>query len=333
MGLVGVLRELGRRRALVVVVAVCAALIGVAITYRISLPGKLESRQYHVGVASARALVDTPSSQVVDLGLNTGSDIGTLSARAQLLASLITSSPMKDEIASRAGVDPNLLVTPSSAGPPGSAPSGGASTTGTIKVSDARANVLRASVPALEAGTIPIIAIDTQAPDARSAARLADQAFAVLQAHLQNVAGTERVPEKRRVVVRELGTAASTTMRRGPSRMLAIIAALAAFLAGCGAILGLSALQRDWRRTSGDELRDRDGDGDAGAEPDAPDGGDRLRAATLSAGDAAAAVGQHAAARFAAADGFRGARLAAVDDERMPREGGRATDRPRSSEA
>ena len=36
--------------------------------YRISLaPPKLESRQYHVGVASARVLVDTPDSQVVDL--------------------------------------------------------------------------------------------------------------------------------------------------------------------------------------------------------------------------------------------------------------------------
>jgi hypothetical protein len=120
--------------------------------------------------------------------------------------------------------------------------------------------------------------------------------------------------------------------------MLAIIAALAAFCAGCGAILGLSALQRDWRRTSGDQLRGDDGDDAAGAEPGAPDGGDRLRAATLSAGDAAAAMGlgQHAAARFAAADGFRGARLAAVDDERAPREGGRAGDRagdrPRSSE-
>lgn len=329
MGVAGILRELWRRRLLVGVVALCAALIGIAVTYRISLPGKLESRHYHVGVASARALVDTPSSQVVDLGLTTGSDIGTLSARAQLLASLITSSPMKDEIASRAGVDPNLLVTPPSGG--AAAASGDSSgTSGGIAVPDAKANVLKASVPSLEAGTIPIIAVDTQAPDARSAARLADQAIAVLQAHLQNVAGTERVPEKRRVVVRELGGAASTTMRRGPSRLLAILAAVVAFTAGCAVILALSDIQRDWRRTSAAERRDPDGA--AGAEPAGPDGGDRLRAATLSAGDAAAAVGQHAAARFAATDGFRGARLAAVEDERMPREGGRAGDRPRSSE-
>ena len=61
--------------------------------YRISLaPPKLESRQYHVGVASARVLVDTPDSQVVDLNPK-GAD--ALSSRASLLANLMASSPVK----------------------------------------------------------------------------------------------------------------------------------------------------------------------------------------------------------------------------------------------
>jgi hypothetical protein len=251
MGLVAVLRELWQFRVLVAALALLSLVVGILMTYRVSAPLSLESRQYEVGIASARALVDTPSSQVVDLGGGTGADVGTLSARANLLASLMTSSPIKDDIARRADIPIELLVTPATPSVGVAAADASRNVTGAVVTADdPGAYVLRSSVPTLQSGEIPILAVDAQAPDAAGAAKLADQAVAVLRSHLENVAGSEAVPHKRRVTVRQLGPARSATEVRGPSRLAALAAALLAFVGGCGAILGILHLRRGWRQAS-----------------------------------------------------------------------------------
>ena len=112
MGLVGPLRTLWRMRIVVVVIAVFAVAMGIFVAYSYSPPTSLMSRQYQVAAGTAMALVDSPSSQVVDLGgeEEVGVDISSLSSRATLLASLMTSSPMKEEIAASAGIPPNRLI-------------------------------------------------------------------------------------------------------------------------------------------------------------------------------------------------------------------------------
>jgi capsular polysaccharide biosynthesis protein len=248
MELVAMLRVLWRHRMLVVVAALIAVLVGLAVAYRIGMPPKLASRQYTVGVASLTALVDTPSSQVVDLGGKTGADIGTLSARASLLANLMTSSPIKDEIASRAGVAPDQLIAVSPAAAPGAQGAGASGPPD--KTNDPKAKILTTKIPNLESGEIPIIAVTTQAPDADTAARLANESVAVLQAHLKTVAGIDNVPDARRVVVRQLGQARSATVSRGPARLMAVGAAIVVFGFGCLAILGIFALVNGWRRAA-----------------------------------------------------------------------------------
>ncbi|HEV2874511.1 MAG TPA: hypothetical protein VGW14_05125 [Thermoleophilaceae bacterium] len=253
MDLVAILRDLWRSRLLVITAALLALLVGVSTGYRIGLPPSLESRQHEVGIASATALVDTPSSHVADLGGRTGTDVATLSARASLLASLVTSSPLKGEIARRAGVPLDRLVAspPATVGPAASpAPHvSGAS----IKASDPRAHVLRTDVPALESGTMPIITVDTQAPDQRQAARLANEAVSVLKAHVESVAALDRVPAARRVAVTQLGPARAATVSRGPRALYGFLIALGVFGLGCAAILGVSRLSTAWRRASDDE--------------------------------------------------------------------------------
>jgi hypothetical protein len=253
MQLVAILRELWCARLLVLAVGLLALVVGLSTGYRIGFPPGLDSRQYQVGVASATALVDTPSSQIVDLGGETGTDVATLSARASLLASLVTSSPLKDKIARRAGVDPDQLIAspPATVGPAASpAPHvSGAS----ISASHPRAHVLRTDVPALESGAMPLITVDTQAPDAGRAARLADEAVAVLEAHVESVAGLDRVPDARRLVLTQLGPARAATVSRGPRALYGLLAAIGVFGLGCGAILGVSRLSAAWRRTSENE--------------------------------------------------------------------------------
>jgi len=247
MGLVTALRELWRFRWLVLPTILVALAIAVTLMFRVQGATSLQSRDYQVGIASARALVDTDSSQLVDLGTATGADLPTLSARAQLLANLMTSSPLRDEIARRAGVPDDMLVTPSAAAPGGASTAQGV--TGTIvSADDPRANILKTSVPALSGGEIPIIAVETQAPDPRVAARLANQAIAVLQRRLTTLAGTEAVPTRRRVVVRALGPARSQLVSRGPSPVLAVAAGLIVLLLGCGIILLVANFARLWRQ-------------------------------------------------------------------------------------
>jgi hypothetical protein len=139
MDLVRGLRELWRRRGVVAGVAVLAVIVGVLTTYSVTLPTTIETRQHQVALASASALLDTPSSQVVDLGGRSSAEGSTLPGRAALLASLLTTSPLKDDIAKRAGIDPRTLLasTPGlGAGAPGGAVKAPVATGTTVRAGD-----------------------------------------------------------------------------------------------------------------------------------------------------------------------------------------------------
>ena len=248
MEVVVILRVLWRFRVLVAVAAVLAVLAGAAMVYK--LPS-LESRQYDVGIGSASALVDTPSSQTVDLSDETGASITTLSSRATLLASVMTSSPIKDEIARRVGIDPDTLLT---------AGAGGA-----LAAPPGRNDImLSASVPTVESGEVPIIVVKTQAPTTEVARRLADAAFDQLQESLTSTAGIDKVPDARRLVVRRLGDANAKTLRQGPGTTTGVAVGFVLFLLGCAMILGTWALVRGWKRAAAMDRESEADDDDEG---------------------------------------------------------------------
>jgi hypothetical protein len=251
MTLFTALRQLLRRRACVIVALVCACSVGVAIPYRIGFPPKLTSRQYNVGIASASALVDSTRSQVADLGLDTGSDVFTLAARASLLGSVITGSPVKDEIAHLAGVPANeLIATPPVVAGAGASPAASVPDA-SIHPSDPRANILNVSI--VEGGQgaeLPIIEIDTQAPTAAIAARLANASFVALQADVNSLAAAANVPALHRLVIRPLGPAGSATATRGVGPLYGALGGIAVFVLACAAILGVPVLRTAWRRAS-----------------------------------------------------------------------------------
>src|SRR3954463_4297926 len=161
MGAVVILRELWRHRIVVALGAVLGILVALTMAYRIHLPFTLESKSYEVGVASTTALVDTPTSQVVDLGDSENNSAGAPPGGAALIASLLGASPLKDEIAKKAGVDPKTLIGGSPRGVGGSGGAADAAPVGTISPKDSRASIL--TVQSFE--SLPIIAVDVQAPD------------------------------------------------------------------------------------------------------------------------------------------------------------------------
>ena len=232
-----VLRELWRLRRYVAGVCVLALLAG----------GALISRQYTVGVATARILVDTPSSQVVDVSPKGG---GLIALQANLLATVMVDGTIKSAIAHRVGVQPNQLAgvtaaatEPSASGPaPVSAPSG------------PHVYALTTEILTDNAGNnLPIIQLSAQAPTATAASRLANAAITSLNAYVVSKAAVERIPHSDRLDINALNSSPAATEVRGPSKIIGVVVVLLVILIGCATILGIQALVRGWRAASARE--------------------------------------------------------------------------------
>jgi hypothetical protein len=251
MDLITILRALWRGRLFVVLGTLVAIVAGVVVAYRVTpaVPPKLESRQYQVALGTVNVLVDTPDSQVIDLSPSGADAVGT---RASLLASLISTSPIKDAIAARVGIPADQLVVlgpQAGAGP--TAPSG---TKAAVGADGRRANVIAIRTDE----TLPVISIDTQAPTEAGAISLANGAAAGLQDYLTTVVKSQKVPESRRLVLRTLGTPEVGVSVRGPRKAYGIL--LGAFLLGlfCAAIVLLPGIARGLRDAAAAERAEKE---------------------------------------------------------------------------
>jgi hypothetical protein len=253
MELAAILRELWRWRILVAVGAAVALLAAVAVMYSITLsPPGLHARSYELGTASTRALIDTPNSQVVDLGsgeTNTPAnvDIGALGTRAKLLVNLMAGDALRNAIAERAGIRTRELIafTPSAASaraPRVAAPEPSAETTGLHML------VLEAD------GDLPIISVDARAPSAEQAQKLAAAAVPALRDHVAQVAKEQGVPDVQQLVVQQLNPPRGSTISGGPKRLTALLVFVVVLGFACLAILVVSSVVRGWRQVIAAEL-------------------------------------------------------------------------------
>ena len=94
---------------------------------------------------------------------------------------------------------------------------------------------------------LPIIRVETQAPDTQKAIGLADAAVKGLDDYLNVRADDERIESTRRLQVSGLGPAQGHDAARGTGRIMALAVAIIVFLAGCAAILIFSGIARGWR--------------------------------------------------------------------------------------
>jgi hypothetical protein len=167
-----------------------------------------------------------------------GSDV--LGGRATLLANLMMDGEIKATIAQKAGLRPNALksadAAPGTDGPP-----------------NPRAFMIGAQVLTTSRGDLlPIIEVDTQAPDAAGAQRVADAAVAGLRDYLSSKAAGERVSSARRLRISALNQAQSRLAVRGPRMAFGVAATLFCFIFGCAAILMGAALVRGLRADPAD---------------------------------------------------------------------------------
>ena len=243
MATVTMLRDLWRHRFAVVGVVALSALAGILVLYQFSPPLQLKSRKYTVGVANTRVLIDTPASQVAAIAPD-GSGDGTLGMRADLLSRIMVDGTVKAKIAELAGLHPNALFGVSLSGSDLGAPT-----------PPRDAPVLTTQVVVVNYSTqLPLIQIEARAPDAGTAARIADAAVDGLRDYVDQQAADTNVPAGRRVRVTPLGRTQVETAARGPKTAFAVIAIVFVFGFGCAVLIGISAIVRAWRgATANDE--------------------------------------------------------------------------------
>jgi hypothetical protein len=247
--LVKILRELSKRRRLVALVLGASLLIGFLLAFKPGVPP--QSRQYQVSLASADILIDTRESQVAAVGAK-GPDLTTLAGRANLIGNLMTSGPLKDAIAKRAGIAPELLavVPPANVNTPGVTPAP-VKTPASAGIPDVDATILNLTVDE----TLPILHVIAQAPDEGTARRLSSSTVVELRRYLGSVAAAQNIPAAHQLVVRQFGPPLAQTATRGLPRRYALIAMIVLSLLGCGAIVGGSWFVRSWRQIEAAEGR------------------------------------------------------------------------------
>ena len=230
---VTILRELWRRRFLVAIVAILSLFIGWMLVFGLSMPPK--ARSYKVGVASARMLVDTPQSQVVEVAPK-GSD--TLGTRASVLSNLMLYGELKAMIEQRAGIKKNTLIA-------GSDTTGGAEAVSPLG-RDSYA-LTTGVVVNTELDQLPLIKVDAQAPTAAEAAKLADAAVKSLISYVDTKAQSQAVQPQRRLRISDLGPAQAHVVGRGTGKVMGFAAMVFVFLLGCTIIVAVSTIVRAWR--------------------------------------------------------------------------------------
>jgi hypothetical protein len=230
MELVAFLQVLRRHRILVVLGALLA--IGIALTMAMGKPSRF-------GVASARVVLDTKESQLLNAD-TPGAD--TLVFRAAMLADMVTGPPWTTGIARdmRIPADQLLVVAPHLTVPETATPL-------TDLASEAAAETPEPYVVSVRfEDALPIISIDSRAPDRAGAARLAQAAARALQAAAVAPPGAV---DPHHLVAETIAPAKAKEVISGRRRTAAV--AVSAVLFGLWCIgLGLgSGLMRAWRGT------------------------------------------------------------------------------------
>jgi hypothetical protein len=241
-------RLLWSRRWLTALVLVAAILVGVLVSYRVSLslPPRLHSRVHYLGQASAQVLIDTSHSQVADLNPDPTAPAGYLNGHATLLADLLATSPIDQTIAQRVHIPFNQLkVTP----PTGSIvpPVKPSPLATAAQKSDSRAAGPYELTITVEPD-LPIIALTTVAPTPQQAQLLATASINVLTEHVNALATKQSVPTAERALVDQIGPPRAGPVARGPRKLLGLAAVVIVFLLGTFAIVAATGADR--RRAS-----------------------------------------------------------------------------------
>ena len=243
MELAQIIKTLWDQRVAVVMVLLLAFLAAVSTVYRIGTDG-LTKRSHQFGAAQSQILIDSPRSSLVDLTQETA----TLATRAAVYTQFMRSNAVKEAISKATGIPADAIVAQ---GPYTTA--GGSQNI--PRPSEARANEVRGEKDGYRLvfdyqQDLPIVSIYAQAPDAKSAIRLAAGTVEGVRTYVAKLEREQNVPPSAQTQIRELGAAEGGTVNAGADPIMAILAFVGVTIAGLGGILAIIAIARGIQRIS-----------------------------------------------------------------------------------
>jgi hypothetical protein len=242
------LRKLWHLKVGVAVSVAVALLAAVWTVEKISLvPPGLEPRSLEMATATTHVLVDTPSSQLIDLRQDTYSVDG-LKNRAVLLGNVISSSQVQAKIARRAHVPAEVLriqapLTSAQPAPP-------VDSQNTRHTTDILKSTDQYRVDIKVNPTVPMIDIYAQTPNAESAAALANAAVDELKTYVTSVAATQQTPAKDQIHLIQLGRATGVVINGSVKWQAAFLMFLLTLAISCATVIFLGRLRAGWRQAA-----------------------------------------------------------------------------------
>lgn len=248
MGLGKRLRSLWHLKAGVLVCLFVSLLAAVWSIEEISLrPPGLTSRSLEMATASTHVIVDTPTSTLIDLRQDAYSVEG-LKNRTVLLGNVIASSGVQAKVAERAKVPMELLriqapLTRAQAAPPVDSENG-RSTSDILKTSEQFRIDIKANV------TVPMLDIYAQAPDAETAAALANAAVDELKVYLDDLALRQNTPAEDQIRPVQLGRATGVVINGGVRWQVAMLVFALTLAGSCATLIFVSRVRSGWRQAA-----------------------------------------------------------------------------------
>jgi uncharacterized protein involved in exopolysaccharide biosynthesis len=239
------MRELWTHKLGLALTTIFAILAAMLLLYKVSLaPPSLESRSLGLSAASTQVVVDTPESLLTNLRQSTYS-LESQTNRALLLGDVMASTPVREHIADRAGIEFSQLAVAGPVTPeeprviadPGQQPK----TTDILKSPEE----YRVSITANP--TVPILDISAEAPTPAAAAKLANASVGGLRDYVEDVSREAGTPAKADVYIRQLGHATGSTVNSGTKPEFAFVAFFLVFLIGSSITIYVGRVRRGWK--------------------------------------------------------------------------------------
>lgn len=248
MDVAQVLRELWRRRVLMVLGVVVAIVAALASGYRLSvLPPGLSSKSLSINTANTSVLIDTQDSAIGNVLV----DLRPLVARASVYTRYMTTLPVRRAIAAEAGIPLESLVADAPFGTniarEASQPVAADRSQGLLE--EQRRFYLRFTT---DSG-LPLVLINANAPSLDEAVALADAGAQGFIEHIKRVEDARRVPVSRRVILRQLGSAEGGTVASNVKTEVMVATFLGVLVAWALLVLLVTSIARSWRELDGIE--------------------------------------------------------------------------------
>jgi hypothetical protein len=258
-----VIRELSRRRLLLAVGVLVAAIAATFSVYRLD-GTKLKARTLQYSSATTQVLVDSPTSVLGNLSQS----FEPLSARAAVYANFMASPAVLKLVGQQAGISGEQIYA---AGPVSAQQPRVEQEPTALKRNvqiTGETNPYRLNFNSNP--NLPTINIYAQAPTTRMAVALANGAVVGLKRYVNGLERANNTPPEARVTIRQLGPANGGVVNGGISKALAAIVFVAVFFLWCVLVLVGARFRENWRAsaTSHDAEDDAGGAAEQGGSED-----------------------------------------------------------------